>query len=177
MDENQHDKKQFIELYEMYYAKIYNYILRNITHRETAEDLTSNTFLKALKYITGNKTGKIENYKAWLYKIATNELLMHHRYNRKRVVINYDTEDFQSYLALNNNILEIGEKTFDTFAIKQAIDKMKSFDKIIIEMHFFENIGYQDMAVILNLKENTLRSHIHRALKKLKILLDIGDYQ
>ena len=71
------DIDSLVPLFDKYHIKLYNFFLRLTRNRETAEDLTSNTFFKALDYIK-KKNPKIKNFSAWIYKIATNELLKHH---------------------------------------------------------------------------------------------------
>ena len=101
IDSNE-DEKSFIKLYDKYYKKIFNYIFRSILHKETSEDLTSNTFLKALNFIK-KKNPTIKNFSAWIYKIATNEILMHHRYKGGKNNVSLDDEKNQLQNILNNN--------------------------------------------------------------------------
>ncbi|MEJ2665463.1 MAG: sigma factor, partial [Spirochaetia bacterium] len=68
----------FIRFYRKYFSAIFNFIFRQVLHRETAEDLTQQVFLKAYNHNQKHKPD-IKNYQAWLYKIATNEILMHLR--------------------------------------------------------------------------------------------------
>ncbi len=159
-------EKLFIDSYDNFYDKIYNYIFRSIPNKEISEDLASNTFYKALRYLKKNSK-KIVNIKSWLYKIATNEILMHLRYNKDKIIINFENEDFQKYLMSNENVLSIGSKEIDFIAVRQAIDKLKSLEKVIIEMHYFESMDYREISEVLNIKENTLRSLMHRTIKKL----------
>ena len=77
------DEKSFEGLCNKYYEPIYNYIFHRIIDKENADDLTSSTFLKAMKFII-RKNPKIENFHAWIYKIATNEILMFKRGDKKR---------------------------------------------------------------------------------------------
>ena len=72
--ELQNIEKSFFNIYNKFYDKILNYLYRSTSHRETAEDLTGNTFVKALNYMKKNKV-KIDNLSGWLYKIASNELI------------------------------------------------------------------------------------------------------
>ena len=77
------ENSSFEELYNKYYLPIYNYIFHQTSNKETTEDLTSITFLKALRFIN-DKNPKIDNFHAWIYKIATNEILIY-KNNNKRV--------------------------------------------------------------------------------------------
>lgn len=170
VDSNEQEKS-YIGLYDKYYKKIYNYLFRKTFDKELAEDLTSNTFLKALDVIK-RKNPQIKNFSAWIYKIATNEFLMHHRYKKGKDKISLDDEQ--------NNLREImngrTEKFFEThtqyIAVREVLKKLKPDDAALIELHFFEHKTYTELSEILNVKEVTLRSRIHRILKKLNKMLD-----
>jgi RNA polymerase sigma-70 factor, ECF subfamily len=161
-------EKIFIELYDKYYKKIYNYILRSVLIVEIAEDLTSNTFFKVLNYFKKNNQ-QINNFSSWLYKIATNEILMHHRYNGGKKYISIDENNIQIEIMDKSNISS--DNFIDFFVIKNAIKKLKPKEIVIIETYYFENLGYEEMSKIFNIKEVTLRSLIHRILKKLNNIL------
>ena len=162
-------EKSFFNIYDEYYDKILNYLYRSISSRETAEDLTGNTFLKAFDYLKRTKI-KIENLSGWLYRIASNELISYYRYNSKRK----DNVSYQNGFGQHDN--PEGKKKglnghLEFVDVKDKLEMLKPIEKIIITMHFFENRDYKEMSDILNIKEETLRSKIHRTLKKLYKLL------
>ena len=70
----------FGEIVEEYQAAIFRHVLRMTADREVAHDLTQDTFLKAYQSIL--KTDSELSLKAWLYRIATNNALKHHRRRR-----------------------------------------------------------------------------------------------
>ena len=51
------------------------------------------------------------------------------------------------------------------------MQKLKPLEIIMIDMHFFENKNYSEMSKVLKIKENTLRSKMHRILQKMNKLL------
>jgi RNA polymerase sigma-70 factor (ECF subfamily) len=161
-------EKLFIGLYDEYYGMIYNFIYRGVRRRETAEDLTAEVFFKALRYIKKNGE-KIRNYKSWFFKIATNEILMHHRYHRGKIVIQYEDEEEQSFLTANDDRLNFAGREIDLLAVRQALLELKPLEKTIIELRYFEGMEYEEVAGILSMKESTIRSLVHRALEKLKL--------
>lgn len=59
----------FEAVYEEYYGKIYNYVYRILLHRENAEDVVSETFLKAM-VAWNERAPEIDSLSAWLYSIA-----------------------------------------------------------------------------------------------------------
>ena len=78
----------FIALYDKYIDKIYRFLLYRIQHAETAEDLTSQTFLKALDNIHAFDASK-GTFQAWLYKIAYNSLIDHYRKHKPTLDLSY----------------------------------------------------------------------------------------
>jgi len=163
--------KSFVELYDKYYNKIFNYIYKSVLNKETAEDITSNTFLKALNNIK-EKNPKIGNFNAWIYKIATNEVLMHHRYMKDKKTFSIDDEEMQLHNLLESKHANKIDKYIDFISVKNAMKNLKPIENIIINMYFFENKDYAEISGILNINSSTLRSKLHRILKKLNKLLD-----
>lgn len=72
------DANAFGELYDFYYSKIFNYILRRTGDFELAQDITTAVFMKALDKIQGF-TWRGLPFSAWLYRIASNEIADHFR--------------------------------------------------------------------------------------------------
>src|SRR5215831_3566155 len=69
----QHDRALFGEIYEQYFELVYAYVARRVRQRPTAEDLTSETFRKALENLPRFKwTGA--PFAAWLLRIASNAI-------------------------------------------------------------------------------------------------------
>lgn len=161
-------EKEFIERYNEYYDRIYNYILRNVYNRETAEDLTSQTFLKALKSIRETDPD-IRNFNAWLYKIATNEVLMHHRSKRVKKTVSFDVMEEDGVQFAGTHPHQADHTKF--IALEQALVRLTPSEKMIIELSVFENKSYAEISSILQVPEPSLRARMCRAVKRLKELL------
>ena len=85
------DLKKFGGLYELYIDKIYKFIYFKTHHKETAEDLVSQTFFKALENIKGFDPSK-GKFSSWLYRIARNCVIDYYRTKKAKIDI-YDTWD------------------------------------------------------------------------------------
>ena len=162
------EEKDFIELYKKYYPKIYNYTVRRLFNKEQAEDITSTTFLKAFDYIN-KKNPEIKNFNAWIYKIATNEILLYHRNkgNKNHLSIDENDNNFKNLLENGNKL----DKYLDFILVKKAMENLKPIERNVLELYYFENLDYSEISEILKIKEVSLRSIIHRTLKKLEKLL------
>ena len=162
----------FISLYEIFYDKIFNYIYRSTLNKEISEDLTGNTFMNALKCIQ-NKNPLITNFSGWIYKIATNELLMHYRKNKDKKTLSFDYDNSLFYNILEDDKQINSDAFIDYCLLKNAINKLNEVDSSIIKMHFYENMSYAEIGEILCINESTLRSRLHRALKKIRKLIEV----
>ena len=166
---NEHD---FLTYYDKFYKKIFNFILRHVFHKETAEDLTSQTFFKALRHVKKN-TPDIKNFNAWIYKIATNEILMHHRKKGTKNIFSIEEEQDQLKTVLVEQKNLTPDMYIDFMAVRQELKNLKPQEALIIELYYFEQKSYAEISEIVNIKETTLRSTIHRGLKKLKERLQV----
>ena len=76
------DPAAFGELYEAHYSAILNYLYRRTLSVADAEELTSDTFFKALQGLAGYEPREAVRFRSWLYRIATNEARMYWRGRR-----------------------------------------------------------------------------------------------
>lgn len=67
------DPEAFAKLYDIYAKRIYSFVFFKVSNREEAEDITSEVFLKAWRYI--NEKKKIESFSGLLYRLARNSVI------------------------------------------------------------------------------------------------------
>lgn len=153
----------FLSVYDKYYKKIYNFILRQINNEENTKDLTSQTFFKAIKFLKSKNKPKINS--AWLYTVASNEIKMFFRRQKKIKFIPFDeSQEIKNNYADEND----GLKYLKLERLKQLLTNLKQDEKIMIQLHFFEDMSYRDMGKMLKKSEGALRVRMHRILKGLK---------
>lgn len=169
--EAQQDPAAFEPIFNKYYNAIFNYILRRAPDVSTAKDITSNTFLKALDHI-GQFKWKGIPFSSWLYRIATNEINQHYRKNKKLVHLS-ETQaasiesDVQSDAGLTASE-EALEKDRQAIRIKTVLIKLKPKYQDVLTLRYFEDLPVKEIAIILDLPENTVKTHIRRGLKNLE---------
>ncbi len=87
----QGDVEAFGDLYEKYLDPIYRYVHYRLPSIEDAEDLTEHIFLKVWELVCEqDKITEINNFQAWLYRVAHNQVVDYHR---KKRPISIDTQD------------------------------------------------------------------------------------
>jgi len=174
----QKDPEIFAKLYDEHYPKIFGYILKRVANFEIAQDITSETFFKALKKLWQFHWRNI-HFSAWLYRIANNEIANYYRKNRSLVSLEIlrDEQGFEP-IALHNpetELLEAQEKLRqhqDFLKIQEKISQLPIKYQEVITLRFFEKKKIKEIAEILGKKEGTIKSLLHRGLEKLKNLIE-----
>ncbi|MTI30241.1 RNA polymerase sigma factor [Xanthovirga aplysinae] len=160
----QSDSRHFSRLYDRYFEGIFNFLYRRSGIEEVAADLTSQTFLKALQNLHKYKYKGVP-FSAWLFRIAANEVNAYYRKRQKRLV--FSLEESMLY-----EILEVyDEDYFGEEDINQMVLFLKELpaeDVEVLELRFFEEKGFKEIAYILEVSESGVKMRVYRALKKLR---------
>lgn len=162
--------KAFEKIYDENYPKIFGYILKRVANVEIAQDITSETFLKALKNLWKFRWQNV-SISAWLYRIANNEIANYFRKKRKKVV---SLEKVLEPISAHNPLSEIIEaqeklkKHKDFLKVQKEISKLEIKYQEVITLRFFEKKRIKEIAEILEKKEGTVKSLLYRGLEKLK---------
>ncbi|MHC4586410.1 MAG: RNA polymerase sigma factor, partial [Planctomycetota bacterium] len=170
------DTEAMGRLYDKYYSEIIGYIYRCTFDSTVTEDLTSNVFLAALRHIGRYKWRRIP-LSAWLYRIATNEVRMYWRRQKRCKGISLQTDD--SSLSEQNCELESSNPSAgDRFAAEEeyrllykALLELRMKYRTVIILRYFEGKAIAEICEITGRKEGTVKSQLHRGLAKLQDIL------
>lgn len=161
----------FEHLFNKFFDKIFNYALRRTGDPHLADDITSSTFMKAFDQIENFKWRGI-SFSAWLYRIATNEINQLYRKSKRTIAL---SDDMKKNLAddrfTDTRLLEIEElvaKNEQFRKVHTALSRLKPKYQAALTLRYFENKSIKEIAAILDLSENTVKTHIHRGLSKLR---------
>jgi RNA polymerase sigma-70 factor (ECF subfamily) len=165
----------FAKLYDVYYPKIFGYVLRRTANLEATQDITSETFFKALKKLWQFRWRSI-SFSAWLYKIATNEINQYFRkaaYKKSTSLEELQEQGFEPVSPHNpeSELMEAQEELKqhqDFLEIQEKIARLPARYQEVITLRFFEQKQITEIAEILGKKEGTIKSLLHRALEKLR---------
>jgi len=163
-------KKKFSKIYDKYIEKIYRFIYLKVDTQETAEDITSQVFIKAWKAIkkTSQKNSKrkeIENVSAYLYQIARAEIANYYRGRAK--IHTVSIESFQ----ISDSQIDLEKKQLNQAEIeelKKAISQLDDNCQNVIIWRHLDGLSYKKIAEIMEKPEGTVRMINHRALKQLR---------
>jgi RNA polymerase sigma-70 factor, ECF subfamily len=156
----------FQTLYDRYFTRIFHFIFRRIDDEQITADLTSQTFLKALGNLR-KYTFRGVPFSAWLYRIAANEVNRHYRNTRQKMVFSIDQEEFE--LLLSQHTTEEVEELDTEYVIGQ-MRTMNETEIQVLELRFFENKSFAEIAYILEINEANAKMRTYRAVEKLRKL-------
>ena len=152
---------KFEQLYDMYYDGVYRYIFVSVKNKWNAEDIISTVFTKI--YENKDKIMDVSESKNWVFRIAHNTIIDFYRKNSKVIPI--------------ENFLDRGDEDFgyedivirDEFnGVKKIIDQLPTETKEMIYLRFYGGLKFREIAETVNITENTVKSTISRAIKKIK---------
>lgn len=149
-------------LYDRYIVKIYNFVYYKTQHKETAEDLVSSVFLKAVRKI-GSFEPEGGSFQAWLYQIARNTVIDHYRSKK------YDKQidDIWDMPAGGDTERDTDMK-IRLEKIEKYLKRLKSEQRDIIIMKIWQDMSYQEIAAALGKSEASCKMMCSRALKQLR---------
>jgi RNA polymerase sigma-70 factor (ECF subfamily) len=160
------DPGAFSRLYFRHYDMIFSYCVHRLFNRQTAEDITSEVFLKMLENFQ-TFDGNERQFRNWLYKIATNTINEHIRKTTRRGAI----MAWVGQWSKKDNTDEDphpDESQQKAAVIKKAILTLKPEYQAIVTMRFFENLKLEEIAEVVGTSASTVRSQLSRALEKLR---------
>lgn len=160
---NQNSEELFIEYYHQYKQSLYNYFLYRVAFKqEIAEDLLSETFLKAFKHF--KRFDRERSFKTWVYTIAHNLLVNHYRSSKPTC----DIDDVAEPSAKEQLISEVLDIDIDIEKIKYHLDDFPPKQKEMLILRYINDLSYEEISKIMQKEEGAIRVGVSRAIKKLK---------
>lgn len=155
------DRSAFRTLYRRYVDRMFSYFAWKFG-RDSAADLTSEVFLRALGFVSHFDGSR--SWAAWLYGIAQNVGSEHLR-KRKR---------YQRYLVTDiavypdDGLLTEEERE----SVRRAVAQLPAKQREVVELRFWAGVSYSDISAITGRNEAALRAQVHRALAKLRPMFE-----
>ena len=164
------DTLAYAQLVDRYKDLVFNVALKLLQHREEAEEVAQDTFIKVFKQLSNFKGES--KLSTWIYKIAYNNSLDRLKKNKKYrndVPIDGFTAERLKYV---DNALEQLIDAEKQQLIKNSLAQLPEDYRIVLHMFYFEDLSLQEMAEIINIEANTVKVKLFRARKKLATILE-----
>ena len=154
------DASAFAGLYQQIYEDLYRFALYTLKNKNDAEDVVSETVVDA--FVSIGRLHQAEKFKGWIFRILYNKCKDKLReYTRKDVEL---PEDYRE--------LPTEERVEDSAVMRTLFFELGEEERLIISMHLFAGYTSKEIAKLLGINENTVRSKESRALKKLARMVE-----
>lgn len=154
-------KDAFSELFSRYKQPLFGFFRRRVGDPEQAEELTQETFLAVLRASSRYEPSAL--FRTYLYAIGLKILRAHRRKTAFRATfLGMDTKSREPVLE---------SATHGEVLVRQAVGKLERLDREILLLREFEQLSYAEIAELLRLPINTVRSRLFRARMALRDLL------
>jgi len=164
----QGDTDAFRKLFQRYYPRIHAFVLRRLGDSTDAEDTTVETFAELWR--TAKRFRGESRPSTWIYGIAHFKALAARRAasrNKRSKVISVDFESL-SRAPAEEDLEQRLEAREEVRRVRQAIQSLPRRYRQVIELAFFENLPYGDIARRLGMAEGTVKTQVSRARERLR---------
>ncbi len=175
------DQKAYAELMSRYKDSIYYMLLKMVNNRDDAEDLTIEAFGKAFRNIRQYTPDYA--FSTWLFKIATNNCIDFIRKKRKMMLSidrGFENEEGQD---ISLEVKSEGPGPDDVMMKKQkvmmmkdVVDKLKPRYRRLVELRYYQELSYEEIAEELNLPLGTVKAQLFRAREFLYQIMKNSEY-
>jgi RNA polymerase sigma-70 factor (ECF subfamily) len=167
------DRQACGRLYEAYYERILRYCHRRLYRRSVAEDVCGEVFLYVARKMYSFPGTTEQDFRRWVYRIATTEVNAYLRHTKRRKELWDD--------ALRQNRLSTTESTshdessesIEWSSVSQAISRLSTRQQNVITLRLFDEMTYDEIAHVLKIRPGTARVAYSRAIKRLRGLLSV----
>jgi RNA polymerase sigma-70 factor (ECF subfamily) len=162
-----HDAEAFGKLYDMHVDRVYRHIYYRVGNEADAEDLTQQVFLKAWQAINRYKK-TASPFVAWLITISHNLVVDFYRTRKDKA--NIEAEVLADGPASRPE--QTAEANFEQQRLRKAILQLSGNEQQVVILRFIEGFEFSEIASLLKKKEGNIRVILHRALIKLRNILE-----
>jgi len=148
------------KLFEQYLTEnlnaTYRFAYSYAKNQQDAEDIVNDSVIKAIRSI--HQLQNIQYMKVWFYKIIANTALTHLKKKQKLVFL--DDTNWEDTIGSPDD--------YSILHVSDIIALLPPQYKVIIVLRFFENMTLHEIAQVLQLNENTVKTRLYKALQLLK---------
>lgn len=165
------DADDFGRLYDLYVERVYRHIYYRVGNTKDAEDLTQQVFIRAWKAI-GRYQKTTSPFLAWLMRISHNLVIDYYRSKKDITYLNSELVFKDSASSPER----LAEEHFNQQQLRKVILQLPDDQQQVILMSFIEGFTYTEIASALRKREGTVRVILHRALKKMRQILEVENF-
>lgn len=172
IDKAKSDPAFFERVYEFYFARVYNYARYRVLDADTADDLTSEIFETVLAKLHSYDP-KRGPFAPWLFGIARNTVNYHLRRQKFRQWLSL--EHFQHLAGKEPAPVDLAIKNETHRQLLEAVSQLDGRERELIALKFTAGLTNRMISDVTGLKESHVAVVLHRAVKRIRTLMDIQE--
>ena len=164
---------QFIALYKSYYQDLYAYGVSLGFNTEDVKDAIQEVYLKL--YFNERLCIDEKKIKFYLLRSVRNQLIDWERTKKDTSSIEEEERSFKLSVSVEESFISDEEDLLLKKRVNRILDLLTDHQREIVYLHFIEEMPYEEIAVMLDMKIQTVRGQVFKAMEKLR-KLDSKDY-
>jgi RNA polymerase sigma-70 factor, ECF subfamily len=173
-------RHSYEQLVSTYWHQLKVFVLRQVgSPREDAEDIVQEAFVRAYYALERYPAQRILALKIrpWLYKITWSVYCNYTERSKLPQSVPLDTSKDSAFLELEDDSHEQPEEIFENEERRRElvalVDTLPQRYRQVVSLHYFEDLGYQEIAEIFNQPAGTVRVSVHRGIGLLRKALEV----
>jgi RNA polymerase sigma-70 factor (ECF subfamily) len=173
--------------YESLVVKYMDQLCRYLEYKggsaQDAQDIVIEVFERAYLRLKGYSAQQLLELRVrpWLYKIVDNLYINHVTRDKSMAAISLDTLEENFVIAIEDERSEQPDRILESAESRRELeDLVKALPKtyrVVVYLHFFADLSYQEVADILNVKVGSVRTNVSRGLQVLRQMLEKRKYE
>lgn len=161
------ERAAVLEVYDAYFAPLYHYLYFKVGEASLADDITSDVFVRLLECI-GTERAPHSQLKAWLFRVAHNELLAYFR-QKPRIALESLEEERMSAPNTNPELSLL--EGMENRRIHHALKMLKPEQQEVLLLRFSQNLNLEETAEAMGKSTSAIKSLQFRAIQTLRHIL------
>ncbi len=164
----------FERLVRSYQDRLYGFALRLAGHRQDAEDITQDTFVRAYRALAAYPDARVRSLavRPWLYRIALNVFRNRTR-GRRPQVVSLDHAGAEGAARIRDEDAAVlpeqaVEQAELTKALAGLVAGLPARYRVAVVLRHVQDLGYREIAAILGQPTGTVKANVHRGLRMLQ---------
>jgi RNA polymerase sigma-70 factor (ECF subfamily) len=165
------DPDAFATLYDAHVEQIYRFVYFRVGDEQTAEDLTSQVFLKAWDKLSSYQIRGLP-FRAWLFRIARNSIIDYYRTFKETTSLEPDV------IARPDPAADVDDRVAQRLQaeeIRLSLQHLTEDQRQVVTLRFIEGLSTSEIAQVMGKREGAVRALQMRGLQALAEIIGRGD--
>lgn len=158
------DDEAFARLYDAYIDEVYRFVFYRVSDEQTAEDLTSQVFLKAWDNLNRYENRRVGSFGAWLFQIARNTVIDHYRTQKETMPLEPNILTRPDPAA---DVAQTVENRLEMERLRHMLQQLTNEQSEVLTLKFINGLSTKEIARILKKKQGAIRALQMRGLQAL----------